>query len=86
MSDDPPDDPPDSLADDAPIEESIPIPPDALSPDTLLNLIEEFVTRHGTDLADAADKIAQVRALLSAGRVEIVYDPNTQSCNILERK
>ena len=66
-------------------EESIIVPPEALSADVLAALIEEFVTRHGTDLSDAADKVTQVRGLLKNGKVEIVYDPSTQSCNIISR-
>ena len=67
---------------DQPAEPPVIVPPDALSAATLDALIEEFVTRHGTELSDAGGKVNQVRALLRSGKVQIVFDPNTESCNI----
>jgi uncharacterized protein YheU (UPF0270 family) len=61
------------------------IPPDHLSADVLDALIEEFVTRHGTDLTDAATKAAQVRARLKTGEVVIVWDEKTESANIVSK-
>lgn len=66
------------------------IPHGALAPETLRNLIEEFVTREGTDYGgpeySLADKVAQVRRQLERGLVVIVYDPQTQSCHMLPRE
>lgn len=63
------------------------IPFEQLAPETLDNLIEEFVSREGTDYGhrdhSLADKVAQVRRQLESGRAKIVYDPQTQSCHIL---
>jgi hypothetical protein len=61
------------------------IPPEALSADVLDALVEEFVTRHGTDLTDAARKIAQVRAQLQTGDIVIVWDETTESANIVHK-
>jgi uncharacterized protein YheU (UPF0270 family) len=61
------------------------IPPEALSADVLDALVEEFVTRHGTDLTDAAHKVAQVRAQLKTGEVVIVWDEKTESANIVSK-
>ena len=61
------------------------IPPDALSADVLDALIEEFVTRHGTDLTDAATKARQVRAQLRTGEVVIVWDEKSESANIVSK-
>jgi uncharacterized protein YheU (UPF0270 family) len=61
------------------------IPPDHLSADVLDALVEEFVTRHGTDLTDAATKAAQVRAQLTSGEVVIVWDEKTESANIVSK-
>jgi len=61
------------------------IPPDRLSPDVLEALIEEFVTRHGTNLADASAKALQVRAQLKTGQVVIVYDEKSDSTNIVAK-
>ncbi|HWK55013.1 MAG TPA: YheU family protein, partial [Hyphomicrobiales bacterium] len=61
------------------------IPPDALAPATLRNLVEEFVTREGTDYGDyhhtLADKVAQVLKQLEQGSIVILYDPHTNSCH-----
>jgi uncharacterized protein YheU (UPF0270 family) len=61
------------------------IPPERLTPETLAALIEEFVTRQGTDLADSAEKAAQVRRLLARGDIVIVFDEATQTCNIVPK-
>ncbi len=62
----------------------IPIPPDALAPETLRNVIEEYVTRDGTDLVDADRKVEQVLALLRSGRAQIWFDEKSGTCNVLE--
>ena len=59
------------------------IPHDQLDAATLRGVIEEFVTRDGTNLAEASTKIAQVERLLERGDVEIWYDATTQTCNVL---
>ena len=43
------------------------------------------MTRDGTELTEAADKIAQVRRLLVRGEAELWFDPETNSCNIVLR-
>jgi uncharacterized protein len=63
------------------------VPPERLSPETLSALIEEFVTRSGTDYgrreAILSEKCAAVRTQLTSGRVQITYDPVTQTCTIV---
>jgi uncharacterized protein len=61
------------------------IPPDRLSADVLDALIEEFVTRHGTELTDATAKAAQVRAKLRTGEVIIVFDEKHETTNIVPK-
>jgi uncharacterized protein len=61
------------------------IPSDCLSPAVLDALIEEFVTRHGTDLTDADSKSAQVRAKLKSGEVIIVFDEKQETTNIVPK-
>jgi uncharacterized protein YheU (UPF0270 family) len=63
----------------------IKIPIDELSPDALEALIEEFVSRDGTDLAEAGAKVAQVRGQLLSGAVIIVYDEASESANIVPK-
>lgn len=59
------------------------IPFERLSPEALRNVIEEFVTRDGTELSDAETKVEQVTALLERGLAEIWFEPSSGTCNIL---
>lgn len=59
------------------------IPHEDLEQATLTGVIEEFVTRDGTDLGDAEAKIRAVRAGLERGELLLVYDADTESCNIV---
>ena len=63
------------------------IPWNQLSPDTLVALIEEFITREGTEYGASEipldQKVVQIKNQLSKGEVVIVYDPDTQSSNIV---
>jgi uncharacterized protein YheU (UPF0270 family) len=67
------------------------IPHTALSPEALQNLLEEFVTREGTDYGvqtySLADKVRHVRRQVETGRAVILYDPRSSTCHIevLER-
>ncbi len=66
------------------------IPYGELSPEALKGLLEEYVSREGTDYGHAtfslAQKVAAVRRQLENGRAVIVYDPDTQSCDIKARQ
>lgn len=59
------------------------VPYRQLSTDALVGLIEEFVTRDGTELSDAATKISAVRDALARGDLVIVFDAESDNCNIL---
>ncbi|WP_210395704.1 YheU family protein [Motiliproteus sediminis] len=65
------------------------IPWRELSPEALDGLIEEFVTREGTDYGhqdySLDDKVAQVRRQLECGEAVILFDSYLQSCT-LERR
>ena len=68
----------------------VPIPVDAISREVLDALMEEFVTRDGTDYGleerTLARKKAAVLAQIHGGDAVIVFDPESESCNIvLER-
>jgi len=60
---------------------------DALSPAALRALVEEFVTRDGTDYGvvtrSIEEKIEQVTAQLLSGEASIVFDPETETANIV---
>ncbi|MFT4514449.1 MAG: hypothetical protein ACI91B_003158 [Planctomycetota bacterium] len=64
-------------------ESGIKIPYEQLARATLRSVIEEYVTRDGTEMTDSAVKIESVLRLLEKGEVEVWFDPETQSCNIL---
>ncbi len=76
-------------------EEAEPLPPVSiphgeLPAETLYKLIESFVLREGTDYGEREvtldTKVAQVRRQLDRGDIEIVFDPNTESVNIVVAK
>jgi uncharacterized protein YheU (UPF0270 family) len=59
------------------------IPHSQLSSTTLRAVVEEFVTRDGTDHSLVEQRIADVLRQLDAGRVELHFDAKTATCNIL---
>ena len=63
------------------------IPVSALSHQALDGLIEEFVTRDGTDYGteerSLGDKKDAVRRQLDCGDIVIVFDPETETSNII---
>ncbi len=65
----------------------IELPIDALSPETLNQLVEEFVTRDGTDYGAVErrveEKVVQVMAQLRSGEARLVFDPETETANIV---
>jgi hypothetical protein len=69
-----------------PAEAHMIIPYQELSVDALQALIEEFVTRSGTDYgaseASLDDKVQHVKRQLEKGEAVIVYDQALESCNI----
>lgn len=68
---------------------AVKIPYDQLSPEALRGVIEEFVTRDGTDYGETEipleTKIAQVLRQVRSGNAVIVFDPESETCNILRR-
>ncbi len=59
------------------------VPYENLSSEALAGVIEEYVTRDGTDSTDAAVKIADVRGALQRGELVIVFDSESETCNLL---
>ncbi|MGM0654359.1 MAG: YheU family protein [Thermodesulfobacteriota bacterium] len=66
---------------------AVKIPYDQLSPEALQGVVEEFVTRDGTDYGETEisleTKIDQVRAQLKNGKAVIIFDQETESCTFL---
>lgn len=66
------------------------IPPEQINADTLTALIEEYVTRDGTDYGDVeltlAQKVALLRDQLQRNEVVIVFDLAAEQANLLTRE
>ncbi len=66
------------------------IPTDRISAEALQGLVEEFITRDGTDYGEyevaLTDKVAEVSAQLSRGEVVVVYDTVTESVSLQTRQ
>jgi len=59
------------------------VPHRQLSAAALAAVVEEYVTRDGTELTDATPKTATVVELLDRGELLLVYDVESESCNIV---
>ncbi|QZX85435.1 YheU family protein [Metapseudomonas otitidis] len=64
------------------------IPYHLLEPETLTRLIEDFVTRDGTDNGDETPldtRVARVRKALEKKQAVILFDPDSQQCQLMLR-
>ncbi|MDA1371972.1 MAG: YheU family protein [Proteobacteria bacterium] len=63
------------------------IPFTELSDDALRGIIEEYITREGTEYGSEEfslqQKIAQVREQLLLGKIKINFDADSQTCNLV---
>jgi hypothetical protein len=59
------------------------IPPTQLSAAALRAVVEEFVTRDGTDHTSVERRIRKVLRYLDAGCAELHFDDTTKTCNIV---
>jgi uncharacterized protein YheU (UPF0270 family) len=68
-------------------EEPVEVPYATLNPDTLRALVEEFVTRQGTDYGlrekTLDEKVADVMRQLERKEAKIIYDAKSQTANIV---
>lgn len=66
------------------------IPYEQLSSDALQGLIEEFITREGTDYGEEEIplniKVEQIKQLLKRREVVVVFDTASESVSILPRR
>lgn len=65
------------------------IPHALLEADTLTGLIEEFVTREGTDNGDETPletRVLRVRRALDKGEAVIVFEPESQQCQLMLKR
>lgn len=62
------------------------IPQNLLEAETLTRLIEDFVTRDGTDNGDETPletRVLRVRRALDKGEAVIAFDPESEQCLLL---
>ena len=68
-------------------EEGVEVPYKQIDPNTLRRMIQEFVTRDGSDWAEAGctldDKVEQVLQQLKNKRIKVVFDLKTQTANLV---
>ncbi len=62
------------------------IPHTKLVPATLRAVVEDFVTRDGTDYSSVEQRVENVLEQLKVGRVELHFDDQTETCNIVTAK
>jgi uncharacterized protein YheU (UPF0270 family) len=68
-----------------PDEEGIEIPLDRINPDTLRNMLAEFVTREWADEAcSLEERIEQVMRQLRESKAKVMFDFRTETWNIVE--
>ena len=66
-------------------EEGIEIPLDRIGPDTLRNMLVEFVTREWADEECSVEaRVNQVMGQLRGRRAKVMYDLNSETWNIVE--
>lgn len=69
--------------------EYVEIPPDRLQPEVFRSVLEEFINREGTNYGETELSMDQKRenlqGLIASGEVSIVFDPNTETCTLIER-
>ncbi|MBD9414773.1 YheU family protein [Pseudomonas sp. PDM16] len=65
------------------------IPHQMLEADTLTRLLEDFVTRDGTDNGDDTPldiRVERARHALKKGQAVIAFDPDSQQCQLMLRE
>ena len=66
------------------------VPWQDIAAETLRNLLEEFVTRDGTDYGEQevtlTEKVRRVENLLGQGKAVVWFDPETETITILMRE
>jgi uncharacterized protein YheU (UPF0270 family) len=72
------------------VHASVVVPHSALTADLLRSVVESFVLREGTDYGEREisleDKVARVIRLLEHGEAQIIFDPQTDSVDIVVLK
>ena len=70
-------------------QEAVVIPHKELSADALQGVLESFVLREGTDYGEREltleQKVSHVRRQVERGEAHIVFDPNTETLDIVTK-
>jgi uncharacterized protein YheU (UPF0270 family) len=65
------------------------VPPSRVSKESLQGLLEEFASRDGTDYGaretPLGERVRQLRARLDAGEVELLFDLDSETWDLLPR-
>lgn len=68
----------------------IEVPYTQLSDDALQGIIEEFITREGTDYGleevSLSEKVTQIRSQIIRGDIVIIFDPDFETCNLIQKQ
>jgi len=71
------------------LDEYIEIPPGQLSAELLQAVMEDYITREGTDYGHREftleEKVAQLQGQLQRGQIVIAYDPLSESCSLIAK-
>ena len=71
-------------------QEPVVVPHGELTPEALRGVIEAFVLREGTEYGEKdvslEQKVAHVMRQLERGEAQVVFDPNTESVDIVVKK
>lgn len=66
------------------------IPIESLSAEALQGILEEFITREGTDYGSTElaldDKVARLKPQLESGDIVLVYDESLGAVNLVNRR
>ncbi|MCP4502000.1 MAG: YheU family protein [Deltaproteobacteria bacterium] len=67
------------------------VPPNALLPDVLTRLLEEYITREGTfvgegDEASLPEDVAHLKTQLKKGEICITYDEETETVSLVSKE
>lgn len=68
-------------------EEGVEVPYERINPETLYNMLSDYVSREWSELSDAGythqNKIEQVQQQLKEGRAKVLFDLNTNTWNVV---
>lgn len=64
-------------------DQPVEIPLESLTPEALHGVLEEIVSRDGTEFTAVSAKLERLHSELKAGRARLYFDPESESCAVL---